>query len=353
VKFGSLFLRACAAVAVGLTVLTGCAAGPAAQGDSDQKVVIQYNPTLYSWLGLIADKAGMFKANGVTSELKQIDNGTLATTALASGQITLAFQDLSLVSPYLNKGQKFTAVSGTGLLSWDVIAPKGTASGTFPESLKSLEGKRIGVPSLGSVAYYYARSYLREAGVDPDKVQFVAVGAFAQVPAVIATKQVDAAVVTPDQTYQLDQAGSIDVLFSAVNDREKVDPKLQKVIGTPGAFYFAQSAWVDANPELVRNVQKSLAQADVWAHDPANRSTLIGYLDELQLLPKTLTETSAKEAFVSYALKFMAGQASPEDMQAYVQFWKSNGVLTLDISGEALLAPSTPKTAADIAALAK
>ncbi|ALE04252.1 hypothetical protein AL755_00600 (plasmid) [Arthrobacter sp. ERGS1:01] len=356
-KIATLAAKAVAAGTIGLIALTGCSSPGGSSADAVSAtgpVVIQYNPTLYSWAGIIAQNEGFFKKNGVNAELKQIDNGTLATTALASGDITMAFQDLSLVSPYLNKGQKFTAITATGQLSWDVVAPKSSGSPTdFPASVASLKGKKIGVPSLGSVAYYYAQAYLKAAGVDPSSVQFVAVGPFAQVPAVIATGQVDAAVITPDQTYQLEQAGSVKVLFSAVKDRAKVDSELAKVIGTPGAFYFAQSSWAKGNPELVKKVQRSIAQADVWAHDPANLPALTTMLQQMKLLPAKITDQKALQNYVAYAVTFLTTHASPANMQAYVDFWKSNGLLKADVTGAGLLSPTMATTAEQTTAQAK
>jgi NitT/TauT family transport system substrate-binding protein len=353
-KIATFVTKAVAAGAVGLIALTGCSTPGNNPAGANGPVVIQYNPTLYSWAGIIAQNEGFFKKNGVNAELKQIDNGTLATTALASGDITMAFQDLSLVSPYLNKGQKFTAITATGQLSWDVVAPKNSSSPTaFPASVASLKGKKIGVPSLGSVAYYYAQAYLKAAGVDPSSVQFVAVGPFAQVPAVIATGQVDAAVVTPDQTYQLEKAGSIKVLFSTVKDRDKVDSELAKVIGTPGAFYFAQSAWATKNPGEVKKVQKAIAQADVWAHDPANLPALTSMLQQMKLLPANITDQKALQNYVAYAVTFMSTYASAANMQAYVDFWKSNGLLKADVTGAGLLSPTMATTEEQTVAQAK
>lgn len=339
-KFTSRTLRALILASIGALVVTGCA-GKTDGGGTD-KVLIQYNPTAYSWLGIVAEKAGIFDENGIDAELKQIDNGTLATTALASGDVTLAFQDLSLVSPYLNKGQDFTAVTATGNLSWDIVAPGSEKPTSFPESVADLKGKKIGVPALGTVAYYYAQAYLKEVGIDPKEVDFVAVGPFAQVPAVIANGQVDAAVVTPDQTFQLQQTSEVDVLFSAVKDKDKLSKELATVVGTPGSFYFAQTKWVNADQERTENVQKSLVQAQEWAQDPANITELTKILKDMKLLPANIQDDKKLEEFVSYATQFMNSQAAASDMQAYVDFWTSNGVLSADVTGEQLLSPTIP-----------
>jgi NitT/TauT family transport system substrate-binding protein len=336
---------------VGLLAVTAC--GGSATSSHGSRVVIEYNPTLYSWLGVIAQKQGFLKDNGVDAKLEQIQNGTLATTALTSGDIDLAFLDLSLVSGYLNKGEHFTAITGTGKMAWDMVAPKSASAATFPASVHSLAGQPVGVPALGSVAYYYARAYLQAAGVNPDNVHYVAVGPFAQVPAAISQGQVKAAVVTPDQTYQLQKSGGVNVLFSSSKDRSLVPPPMQKVIGVPGAFYWARSDWAKKNPTLVGEVQRAMAQADVWAHDPANLSKVTSILSGLSLLPKTFSSQAETEAYVKYSLGFMSSAASQADMAASIAFWKSNKVLTADVSAKELLSAGTPADEAAVSAMAK
>lgn len=74
------------------------------------------------------------------------------------------------------------------LSSYEMIVPADSAI----TDLKQLAGKNVGVPSLASGALPFARGLLRNAGVDPDQVNFLAVGVGAQALAALDGGEVEA-----------------------------------------------------------------------------------------------------------------------------------------------------------------
>lgn len=74
------------------------------------------------------------------------------------------------------------------LSSYEIIVPEGSPI----TELSQLAGKNVGVPSLASGALPFARGLLRNAGVDPESVNFLPIGVGAQALAALDGGEVEA-----------------------------------------------------------------------------------------------------------------------------------------------------------------
>ncbi len=138
----------------------------------------------------VPKKLGYFAEEGLDVEYQGADGSVPALQALASGKAQVAVGDAQSIVQVVN--------SGVPIKGWFVVVRNYPWSiavlDTSPiKELKDLKGKTVGVISLGSAGYPYARTVVRSAGLNPDAdVQFVAVGVGAQAASALTSGKVDA-----------------------------------------------------------------------------------------------------------------------------------------------------------------
>ncbi|RAY16191.1 ABC transporter substrate-binding protein [Actinomadura craniellae] len=128
------------------------------------------------------------------------DGSVAAIQAVASGSADIVGADAGSILAARQKGLKIKAIGGlVQNWPWKIAVKQGSAIRTGAD----LRGKKIGVISLASGSAPYARAFVRNAGLDPEKdVDLVPVGVGAQAAAAINGGKVDALALY-DQAYQV------------------------------------------------------------------------------------------------------------------------------------------------------
>lgn len=128
------------------------------------------------------------------------DGSIAALQAVASGSADITAADAGSILAAREKGLKIKAIGGlVQNWPWKIAVKQGSGI----SSAADLKGRKIGVISLASGSAPYARAFVRQAGVDPEKdVELVPVGVGAQAAAAINGGQVDALALY-DQAYQV------------------------------------------------------------------------------------------------------------------------------------------------------
>ncbi len=156
-------LRVTAVLAV--LCLQACAVAPSSSGT---RVVIGYSawPGWFPWE--VAEKQGLFRANGVDVELRYFDNYTESLAALAAGEIDANSQTLNDTVASVSSGAEETVVlvndNSTG--NDKVIARDGV------RGLADLRGKRVAVEQ-GTVDHYLLLLALAEVGLTQADIELV------------------------------------------------------------------------------------------------------------------------------------------------------------------------------------
>src|SRR5581483_6205481 len=91
--------------------------------------------------------------------------------------------DLIIVQPQITNNA-YTLVTASG------IEQKGAS---YPDSVRHLQGKKVGVSARGSATELQTKALLAGAGLPPDSATFVAVGAPNTAYAALVARQIDAA----------------------------------------------------------------------------------------------------------------------------------------------------------------
>ena len=150
-------------------------------------------PTLDSITPYVALVRGLFKKEGLEVEVVAFRGGPTHMKALLAGEVDVS----------INMGATDAIVAaskGAKIRLWMVPQPVTpyhfVARGEAGTTLRALVGKSVAVSGIGAISYHIPRIVLERSGVNPDTLQYIAVGSPADRLKALVAGKVDAAVVT-------------------------------------------------------------------------------------------------------------------------------------------------------------
>jgi NitT/TauT family transport system substrate-binding protein len=164
-------------------------------GDAQSKTPVSFmlaNPTItlgHTQLA-VASEQGYFSDNGVNFSLLTSQGTAAVVQAVASGSADMGQADTLSIDTAANKGvSNITAVcSYVAANIYSIAVPANSPIKTVAD----LKGKRIGVQSLATGAYYNAEVLLNQAGLSPSDATFVTLGSSAALLHALQSGQIDA-----------------------------------------------------------------------------------------------------------------------------------------------------------------
>jgi NitT/TauT family transport system substrate-binding protein len=145
----------------------------------------------------MAAEGGFAKAEGLDLKMLAFQNDTLMMKALIAGE--LDSYEGSPISPLI-AGSKGADVRILGCtwpkLTYSLFSHDGIGS------IAGLRGKKVGISAPGSLPDLVARTLLKQAGVAPSEVNFVAAGSDPERVRALMAKTIDAAISTSDFAAQ-------------------------------------------------------------------------------------------------------------------------------------------------------
>lgn len=281
-RLGSLALLGSTA---GLT-LAGCSreepassasggAGPAVVRKTGDKVEFKYpdNPTFD--LVYLAEQLGYF--DGTSTRPKYV--GKVAAPQIipltGTGEIDFGSRMVPLVISAVASGADIKVVAAGNRTLQDAPHMKyfvRKASGI--RAPKDLEGKTVGINSFGACAEFVTKTYLRQQGVNVDKINFVVIPDD-QAEQTLVTGNTDLAIIHAPFSGRADHADKLVRLWS--------DFDLDGGLGGMQP-YSAHGRFIREHPEAVRDVVTALAKAANWVNaNPEDARKLVSDRIKLQL----------------------------------------------------------------------
>ena len=217
-----------------------------------------------------AVKTGMFARAGLDITLAPASSGAAATAATVSG--TYQIGKTSML-PFLS-----AHIRGIPLVA---IAPQILNEQTNPRALlqiasdstiksgADLNGKTVGVPSLGDVSTLSIRAWVDKTGGDWHSLKFVEIPNSA-LEAAIVGHRIEAAIL---QTPQLDVSLEAGTTKTLAYSNAAIAPKF--ILGA----YVALRDWVDLHPDDCRKFAAVLAEASAYVN--THRAETAPYVAEL------------------------------------------------------------------------
>jgi len=235
-----------------------------------------YPGVLISLPQYVADKKGFFTKHGLKVSLVGANSAPEAFQAQISGGIDIVSSALSVglvtaeqMRKSGGKDSEKAIMGSVGPLYYSIIGDK---TKDWPKSddpktmLKALQGKTVGVASLGADTQRVLQGLMQLYGLDPASINFVAVGLAASAIAALQAHQIDALVASPPAGDILTFKGGAGVSLLDLR-KGSSNPALN-----PWAFddYFALSSWLDKNPKTAKAFQAATKETIAYMRDPKN-----------------------------------------------------------------------------------
>ncbi|TMV88618.1 ABC transporter substrate-binding protein [Thioclava sp. BHET1] len=260
---------------------------------------------------------GLFKQQGIKIDLSILNSAPELMTALASNSVDIGMTAVGSVLLARAKGLQLQAFGTSDIESPDhyyswLMTDK--ASGIT--TLKQLEGKTVGVEAKHSPATMMVRDQMLAAGLDPNKVNFVALP-FPQLPSALAVGNVSAVMVGEPYHTQIKESTKsegITLARGGIADLAKTGP-----IAMGG--WFATDAWLakPANREIAKRFLRAVHEANVKL--VADRSLVNAILE------KHFGMTPEKAASVPLPLNDGNLAATPNEYEPIIEALVRTGMI--------------------------
>jgi len=213
-----------------------------------------------------AQELGLFAKAGLNVEVQSLASGAAIASAVAGGAVDVGVATPVSLANAVSRGVPFTIIAAGALTN--VRVPSGLVCVQASSSIrgpKDFEGKTIAIPALGTAGDLAIRAWLAQAGVDPAKVRIIEAPFTSMGPGVERGTYDGAEISEP-------------VLSSALvqnNLRSVGDPFLAISREMLISGWFANSAFVQKNPDVVKKLAAALYEAGRWGNTHHDESALM------------------------------------------------------------------------------
>jgi NitT/TauT family transport system substrate-binding protein len=277
------------------------------------KVAVGYVPA-GDWLpALVAKDKGFFDKRGLDVTLTKVAIISNIPAALMSDSLNIGVSTPTVLIDAAENGLDLAAISGgTRFVKNPAIFSVVVRTGVTVKTAKDLEGKRLGVPGMRSIADVLLRKWLLDNGVQPSKVNLVE-ASFPQMKDLLKGGTVDAvAVLEPFRSRIVaDQTG-----YRLADYVAEVNPDLL------GGVWVARRQWLAANPKAAQAFRDGLTEA-------------------IEFIGKNAEEAKAIEqkylGFTTPVALPYAVPLNPADFELYGRFAREVGYLQKPVDGGKLI----------------
>jgi NitT/TauT family transport system substrate-binding protein len=257
----------------------------------------------------VANGMGYFKAENLTVENILTSGATAAVQAVASGQANIAAGDLGGTLSAVEKGVSLKVVGGlVSVWPWR-IAVLPSSSITSPANLK---GKKIGVISLASGSFPYAKAVVESADFAITDAEYVPVGIGAPAAAALASGQVDALALYTAAFAQIESAGTT---LRYLKNPTTFD-------GVRSATWVVNSDYAAKNPQVLERFLRANYKALTFSGTSPEKAMYIGYQEFPTLLAgSTKADRITPDIRALKAWLESAGISNPGTTNGWPKVW--------------------------------
>lgn len=219
--------------------------GPPESGNSVVRMGLIGTPDVLDVPYFIAQQEGFFEEEGMEVEFVQLHGDAVAIQALISGDIDLAASGHFSVINAARENISVRAFVAVQRSHDYVLATPKTIS-----QFTQLRDKKIGIFATGDITEIVTISILKEHGIDPDEVDWIAVGGSTDRYRALITGEVAAVPLHADFGYKIEQSEDYHVLVSIADE-----------IPLPMSTVSASVDYINSKPEVISAVTRALIRA--------------------------------------------------------------------------------------------
>jgi len=341
-------LLASAMVAIVVCACGSTASSPTSSTSTLGPIRVQVSPgAITDMLDFVAMDAGFFSKNHLNVQFVDVAAAPGAMTALAANSVDVIAVSPEVPLEAVAKGFQMQVIAGQAKVIWELVVNNTiTTTDPWPQAAQSLAGKKFGVVQLGTPGQFLTEALLKDAGVAPSNVTFLAVGTPSGAIAALEHNEIQATLVnepTPE-AIKLANAGR------TILDLRNGTAGPAYLAGQDEVMDWAQTSFVKTHPQEIAAFRKALAQTDVWMHDPSNLNAVESiYAKEIGT---AVIPTSDMPTFVKENLGTATAHASSDSLSAWIAFSVQYGIIPAPINLSSVLAAGTPQNQSDIQRLA-
>ena len=211
---------------------------------------------------IVAVQQGIFAKNGLKVELVELSGDVLILRALLAGDLDVATIGSYVVINAVQKGAAIRAfVTPVPEQPHMLVATK--AVGKWGD----LVGKNFAVSEPGAISHTFPRVILSRLGVNPDSVNWLALGGNSARQRALVTGVVDATLIHKERALQVARSDNRFHVIGSTGDYLK---------GVPLVWHAAKTDWLATNPDVARRYTKSIIEAVRFAMENKNAMLKLG-----------------------------------------------------------------------------
>jgi len=321
-------------------------ASDASAADSKIRVMV-YNGAYTSLTVHVAQDIGFYKKNGLDAELVTVASGPAGVAAMLGGSIDFAEPPADQVILNVLRGTDVKIVVGNEVRNfYSLIAANKkslpNAAKGYPDVVRDFKGKTIGVNSLGATTHLMMNAMLKDVGLSPNDVTYLAVGSSATALAAWQSGRVDIEVAFTPFPEIVKQLG----IGETVLDLSKGEgPETLQKLG--GAFegFIATGAFIASNKATVDGFIKSHVEAIAWMKDAANHAKLFELVQKyvaVSVIPEDSRAATIDRMIDAYS-GYLGSTVDPAAIPAWNKYLADSGLATRAVMPEEVIYAGAPK----------
>jgi NitT/TauT family transport system substrate-binding protein len=291
---------------------------PAAHAQT--KISIGYSPFIDALSAFVGKDKGIFAKHGLDAELVPVPLNSNMPAAILSGSVNLGAMSTTVFLQAVDAGLKLQIAQNISMLpNKDAVIAFAIRNDVAFEGAKSLEGKRVSVPGIGSSAEVLFQIWVSRNGGDPKKITAVEM-ASAQAGDALRAKQTDGAVVVEPFLTRIVQGGIGKVGFRLTD-------------GLPGPVtaisYVGERSWIEKNGKTIAAARAAFLEATEWVR--ANPADARGLITTYLKLPKEVVDI--------LPLPLFQDKIAEDDLRFWIDAMKAQDRLRSPIDPSQLILP--------------
>src|SRR6266851_4217404 len=210
----------------------------------------------------LAKRLGYFDQAGLDVSLVDETSGQASTDAVLAGQVEAGSGSYNHTIELQALGKSLTEVVQLNIAPGEAEMVSAKEAGQI-QSVKDLKGKNLGVTELGSGTQTLTTALLHNAGITPDQVYFVPVGAGDTFIEALQQVRIDACMTTEPTISRILSTGVGKVLVDL-----RTPQSTQAALGGPYPFIslFMNNSYVSSHQDVVQKLVNAYVKTLKWMH---------------------------------------------------------------------------------------
>ena len=282
---------------------------------------------------------GFCEKHGLDCQAMMLANGPLAQQAAAAGSVDLIVSSMDVMLQAADKGNDLVVVGPmmkNNLYSLSVRSdvPQPNRDKGYPDNMKDLVGKRVGVTARGSGTEMYVRTLLQGAGLGPTDVTYIGVGSPATAYSALMAKQVDAILSWDPIPAVCEASGTCNV---AVDMSKNEGPDSVKAMNGGFVVWQARREYREENEDVIRRFLAAQADAFEWLKDPANEAKVMELVSKNFKLGDIPNREEVTAAVIKSVLDQYDTSFDPAVLDGFNNFLTSNKLVSKPLEADRVL----------------